>query len=199
MSYLKLKISQRSRWLYRGTYKQTDYLFLFLPQTLDLSENRWIKASTWLSNAATDAVQASITRHTTGTALHWWHSTSHTLVTELAHSSILVATAHSATARTSIATHGRRHRIIDRGYPTESVVAHLLTLLMGITPKLLAMHVVASVFIVLIVVVRMFFVVEAIASRAEVVVMRQVAHLLTLSASFRHLVIALVHILTVIA
>ena len=199
MSNLKLKISQRSRWLYRGTYKQTDHLFLFLPQTLFLSENRWIEASTWLSNAATNAVQASITRHSTGTALHWWHSASHTLVTELSHSSILVATAHSTAARTSIATHRRRHRIIDRGYPTESIVAHLLTLLMSITPKLLAMHVVASVFIVLIVVVRMFFVVEAIASRAKVVVVRQVAHLLTLSASFRHLVIALVHILIVIA
>ena len=120
-------------------------------------------------------------------------------MTELAHSSTLLATAHSAAARTLIATHGRRHRIIDRGLPIESVVAHLLTLLMSITPKLLAMHVVASVFVVLVVVVRVFFIVEAIASRAEVVVVRQVAHLLALSASFRHLVIALVHILTVIA
>ena len=199
MSNLKLKISQRSRWLYKGTYKQTDHLFLFLPQTLVLSENRWIKASTWLSHAAANAVQAFITRHTTGAALHWWHSASHTLVTELAHSSTLVATAHSAAARTLIATHGRRHRIILRGYPIESVVAHLLTLLMSITPKLLAMHVVASVFVVLVVVVRVFFIVEAIASRAEVVVVRQVAHLLALGASFRHLVIALVHILTVVA
>ena len=198
MSNLKLKISQRSRWLYKGTYKQTDHLFLFLPQTLVLS-NRWIEASTWLSHAAANAVQAFITRHTTGTALHCWHSASHTLVTELAHSSTLLATAHSAATRTLIATHGRRHRIIDRGLPIESVVAHLLTLLMSITPKLLAMHVVASVFVVLVVVVRVFFIVEAIASRAEVVVVRQVAHLLALSASFRHLVIALVHILTVVA
>lgn len=198
MSNLKLKISQRSRWLYKGTYKQTDHLFLFLPQTLVLS-NRWIEASTWLSHAAANAVQAFITRHTTGAALHCWHSASHTLVTELAHSSTLLATAHSAATRTLIATHGRRHRIIDRGLPIESVVAHLLTLLMSITPKLLAMHVVASVFVVLVVVVRVFFIVEAIASRAEVVVVRQVAHLLALSASFRHLVIALVHILTVVA
>ena len=70
---------------------------------------------------------------------------------------------------------------------------------MSITPKLLTMHVVASVFVVLIVVVGVFFIVEAIASWAEVVVVRKIAHLLALSTSFRHLVIALVHVLTVIA
>ena len=198
MSNLKLKISQRSRWLYMGTYKQTDYLFLFLPQTLVLSVHRWVEASTRLSDAAADSVNASITRLITDAELHWWLSTSHTHVTVLAHWSKLVVD-HVATARTSITTHVRRHRIIDRGYTIESFIALHLALLMSITPKFLAMQVVASVFVVLVVVVWVFLVVEAIASWAEVVVVRQIAHLLTLSASLRHLVIALMHILTVIA
>ena len=112
MSNLKLKISQRSRWLFRGTYIQTDYLLLSLPQTylFFFSENRWIKSSTWLSHAASDSIQASITGHTTGTALHRRHTSSHSLVAELAHSSTAsIAATHAAAARTSISTHGRRH------------------------------------------------------------------------------------------
>ena len=93
-------------------------------------------------------------------------------MTKLAHSSFPVAAAHTVTARTSISAHGRRHRIIDRRYSIESVIAHLLTLLMSIAPKFLAMHVITSIFVVLVVVVRVFLIIEAIASWAEVVVVR---------------------------
>ena len=70
---------------------------------------------------------------------------------------------------------------------------------MSITPKLLTVLIVASIFVVLVVVVGVLLIVEAIASWTEVIIVWQVTHLLTLGTSFRHFVIALVHILTVIA